>query len=275
MKENMEVKAIPQLTKRFPMREKCKVGLFPFKSCYICGRGMLSQTEGVSDVKKAFKGFKWIEGRQFMLLTKESNESAYIYADEHLPTEHCTCVIPGHLFTPIGTKFNLERSFTPQSENYRNSMYMHPVFPVFSPYLICLDRIISGKDTRTTCMIKNIPNKLNIRQLIEVLTSICYNAFDFVYLRMDFKSNCNNGYAFINFRGAKYIPIFLDAIQGRKWKNFKSEKKGDIAYARIQGLHMLQSRFRRSDILAADKEYWPVIFNKQGEEILASEWKLH
>ncbi|EIJ87697.1 hypothetical protein NEPAR06_0873 [Nematocida parisii] len=262
--------------KRYVLREKTKVGLIPFNSCYICGRGILSEEMGVSDVKSLFKGFKYVDGIKYMLISNECGKSSYIYADEELSTEHCTCVIPYRPFTPVGTLFNLERPFLGNMHSHPfPDVYLIPIFPIYSPYFISVEKIISGKDTRTTCMLKNIPNKLNISQLIEVLTSICYNAFDFVYLRMDFKSNCNNGYAFINFREAKYIPIFLDAIQGRKWKNFKSEKKGDIAYARIQGLHMLQSRFRRSDILAADKEYWPVIFNKKGDQVLASEWKLH
>ncbi|KAI5190401.1 hypothetical protein NEMIN01_1025 [Nematocida minor] len=259
---------------RCPLREKCVVSLLPFTPCYICGRGILSE-ECVSDAKSHFMGFKYIDGTQYMVVDKKTENSVYLYTDEPLNTEYCVCVRPRDAFTPIGTQFNLERSFTRGSSiEYPPLFHLIPDFPVYSPYTISVDSIITGKDKRTTCMIKNIPNKLNIRQLIEVLSSICYNAFDFVYLRMDFKSNCNNGYAFINFRKAKYIPIFLDAIQGKKWKNFRSDKKGDIAYARIQGLRMLQSRFRRSDILAANKEFWPVVFNKNGDEVLATEWKL-
>ncbi|KAH9385152.1 uncharacterized protein NEMAJ01_0048 [Nematocida major] len=279
MAKNTIEKDVPSssLASRQPFREKCRVGLLPCTLCFCCGRGQLSVgNEAVSDVKSVFMGFKYIEGVQHMVVNEQTLKSAYIYKEEALSTEYCTCDLPKSVLAPIGTLFSLENSFSqPKKIVPMPVLHLAPKFPVYSPYAISVDSIISGEDARTTCMIKNIPNKLNIRQLIELLTSICYNSFDFVYLRMDFKSNCNNGYAFINFRKPKYIPIFLDAIQGKRWKNFKSEKRGDIAYARIQGLHMLQSRFRRSDILAAGKEFWPVIFNKKGDEILASEWRLH
>lgn len=275
MKTAQEVAQKKLLSKRMPFQEKYEVGLLPFVSCNICGNGILSQKyKSVSDVKLSFIGFKYIEGTRYMLVKEKTESTAFIYVDEVLCREYCQCASHLRALAPVGTLFNLEKSFVDNRGMYHLPIsYLVPHFPIYTPYAISVDTIITGKDKRTTCMIKNIPNKLNIRQLIEILSLICYNSFDFVYLRMDFKSNCNNGYAFINFRKTKYIPIFLDAIQGKKWKNFKSEKKGDIAYARIQGLRMLQNRFRRSDILGASKDFWPVIFNEKGEEILATEWK--
>ena len=51
-----------------------------------------------------------------------------------------------------------------------------------------LERIDAGLDTRTTVMIKNIPNKLTDRDLIEYINRVCPRKIDFLYLRMDFQN---------------------------------------------------------------------------------------
>jgi hypothetical protein len=51
-----------------------------------------------------------------------------------------------------------------------------------------LDAIAGGGDTRTTVMIKNIPNKMSDRELLAVLDSVVPRAIDFFYLRIDFKT---------------------------------------------------------------------------------------
>lgn len=53
---------------------------------------------------------------------------------------------------------------------------------------IDLDRIAAGADTRTTVMIKNIPNKLSDKDLIEYINRVCPRKIDFLYLRMDFQN---------------------------------------------------------------------------------------
>ena len=53
---------------------------------------------------------------------------------------------------------------------------------------IDLDRIEKGLDTRTTVMIKNIPNKLTDKDLIEYINKVCPRKIDFLYLRMDFQN---------------------------------------------------------------------------------------
>lgn len=53
---------------------------------------------------------------------------------------------------------------------------------------IDLDKIAAGTDTRTTVMIKNIPNKLSDKDLIEFINKVCPRKIDFLYLRMDFQN---------------------------------------------------------------------------------------
>lgn len=64
-------------------------------------------------------------------------------------------------------------------------------------------RIEQGFDARTTCMIKNIPNKYSQALLISFINETHAGLYDFIYLRMDFKNRCNVGYAFINFINPK------------------------------------------------------------------------
>ena len=49
-------------------------------------------------------------------------------------------------------------------------------------------KIEQGLDTRTTVMIKNIPNKMTDKELIAYINKICPRRIDFLYLRMDFQN---------------------------------------------------------------------------------------
>lgn len=51
-----------------------------------------------------------------------------------------------------------------------------------------LDAIESGADTRTTVMVKNIPNKMSDRDLLGFIGRVCPRRIDFLYLRMDFQN---------------------------------------------------------------------------------------
>jgi hypothetical protein len=48
--------------------------------------------------------------------------------------------------------------------------------------------IENGLDTRTTVMIKNIPNKMSDTDLMNFIARVCPRRIDFLYLRMDFQN---------------------------------------------------------------------------------------
>ena len=54
--------------------------------------------------------------------------------------------------------------------------------------LLDIAAIESGMDTRTTVMIKNIPNKMTDRDLKNFIDRVCPRRIDFMYLRMDFQN---------------------------------------------------------------------------------------
>lgn len=54
-------------------------------------------------------------------------------------------------------------------------------------YIIRLDCIKNSEDTRTTIMIKNIPNKYTQKMLIQTIDRKFSGTYDFLYLPIDFK----------------------------------------------------------------------------------------
>ncbi|KAJ8545360.1 hypothetical protein K7X08_017943 [Anisodus acutangulus] len=130
-----------------------------------------------------------------------------------------------------------------------------------------LDKIRSGEDTRTTLMIKNIPNKYTSKMLLAAIDEQHKGTFDFLYLPIDFKNKCNVGYAFINMLSPSLIIPFYEAFNGKKWEKFNSEKVAALAYARIQGKTALVAHFQNSSLMNEDKRCRPILFHSESSEL--------
>ena len=102
-------------------------------------------------------------------------------------------------------------------------------------FIVNLENVISGQDERTTLMIRNIPNKYTSKMLLEKIDRLHCNRWDFFYLPIDLKNNCNVGYAFINFVEPTFIVPFFEDLNAKYWERFNSEKICDLTYGRIQG----------------------------------------
>ncbi|CAI9292990.1 unnamed protein product [Lactuca saligna] len=134
-----------------------------------------------------------------------------------------------------------------------------------------LDKITSGEDTRTTLMIKNIPNKYTSKMLLAAIDENHSGTYDFLYLPIDFKNKCNVGYAFINMLSPTHIVPFYQAFNGKKWEKFNSEKVASLAYARIQGKSALVTHFQNSSLMNEDKRCRPILFHSEGSEVTDQE----
>ncbi|KAJ6472524.1 RNA recognition motif 2-domain-containing protein [Mycena sanguinolenta] len=130
---------------------------------------------------------------------------------------------------------------------------------------LSLARIEDGQDTRTTVMIKNIPNEMTDQDLMAYIGSVCARKIDF-YLRMDFTNGCNVGYAFVNFITVQDLLHFAKAKLGEKWNIFSSEKALQMSYANYQGKEALVEKFKNSCIMDESLAWQPKIFYTDGPE---------
>uniref|UniRef100_A0A0D9VKB2 RRM domain-containing protein n=1 Tax=Leersia perrieri TaxID=77586 RepID=A0A0D9VKB2_9ORYZ len=162
------------------------------------------------------------------------------------------------------SSFGLDTSI----ERGRNRRVDSSVFQADSKkqYQLDLEKIRKGDDTRTTLMIKNIPNKYTSKMLLAAIDEFHKGTYDFFYLPIDFKNKCNVGYAFINMISPVHIASFYQAFNGKKWEKFNSEKVASLAYARIQGRTALISHFQNSSLMNEDKRCRPILFHSNGPE---------
>ncbi|KAH9465924.1 hypothetical protein Pst134EA_013780 [Puccinia striiformis f. sp. tritici] len=188
-----------------------------------------------------------------------------IHTPTPLPGDSMGCgasqIVPPDLFgSPLR---NLDHQMSPHPPT-ANRPRAFP-FPGVPPSNVMdLDRIECGSDPRTTCMIKNIPNKITDEMLFNFINDICPRGFDFLYLRMDFKARLNVGYAFINFLSVENVLKFAKAKLGVKWGVFLSEKTVQMCYASIQGKENLIEKFRNSAIMEEEESFRPKIYHSSG-----------
>ena len=95
--------------------------------------------------------------------------SIYVATRQSTPSSHESASSPSQL--KMGTSMN---NNTPSGVSDRNQLN--------------IARIEDGQDTRTTVMIKNIPNKMSHADLEAYIAKVCPRRIDFMYLRMDFQN---------------------------------------------------------------------------------------
>lgn len=107
--------------------------------------------------------------------------------------------------------------------------------------------------SKTTVMLRNLPNKYNQQMLLEDLnTSGFLGTFDFLYLPIDPETNANRGYCFINFTDPSFAWMLKCTYEGRKMGRFNSDKVVSVAPAALQGFeanyaHYSTARVNRGD----------------------------
>ena len=131
-----------------------------------------------------------------------------------------------------------------------------------------LDAVEGGLDSRTSLMVRNIPNKYTQNMLLSEFAENGHGpgVIDFFYLPIDFKNRCNRGYAFINFIDYRDILAFHKQYYGKHWRTFNSDKICDVTYARIQGKAAMLKRFENSALMEKDEEYKPLVFSSSGPD---------
>ncbi|KAK4740709.1 hypothetical protein SAY87_024297 [Trapa incisa] len=150
-----------------------------------------------------------------------------------------------------------------------------PVKKMDSRFDITVGETSNAVDSRTTLMIKNIPNKYSQKLLLNMLDNHCiscneqigeesadqpFSSYDFVYLPIDFNNKCNVGYGFVNMTSPQAARRLYKAFHLRHWEVFNSRKICEVTYARIQGLEALKEHFRNSKFPCEVDHYLPVVF---------------
>ncbi|GAA0155004.1 RNA metabolism protein [Lithospermum erythrorhizon] len=145
-------------------------------------------------------------------------------------------------------------------------------------FLINEDAIMESSncnDSRTTVMIKNIPNKYSQKLLLNMLDNHCIrcneqiadgddqplSSYDFVYLPIDFMNKCNVGYGFVNMTSPEATLRIYKAFHHETWEVFNSRKICEVTYARLQGVEALREHFKNSKFPCDADEYMPVTFS--------------
>jgi len=162
-----------------------------------------------------------------------------------------------------GLSLNVGEIERGRSQRFENTAYQTESKMQFE---LDLEKIGNGEDSRTTLMIKNIPNKYTSKMLLLAIDETHKGTYDFLYLPIDFKNKCNVGYAFINMLSPSHIISFYKAFNGKKWEKFNSEKVAFLAYARIQGRSALVAHFQNSSLMNEDKRCRPILFHSEGTE---------
>ncbi|KAL0720298.1 hypothetical protein Bca4012_034897 [Brassica carinata] len=133
-------------------------------------------------------------------------------------------------------------------------------------YHIDLDRIATGDDTRTTLIIKNIPNKYSYKMLVAEIDEKHKGDYDFLCLPIEFKNKCNMGYAFVNMVSPLHIVPFQQTFNGKSWEKFNSGKVASLAYAEIQGKSALASYMQNPSPMKDENHLFPQVSHHNGQD---------
>jgi len=101
-------------------------------------------------------------------------------------------------------------------------------------------------EIRTTVMVCNIPNRYTRSELMDELDAkeTLVGAYNFLYLPIDFKNNCNLGYAFVNMRTTNHVLAMYETMQGSHWElSVRSSKICKLKWGRVQGKEALLGHF--------------------------------
>ena len=124
-----------------------------------------------------------------------------------------------------------------------------------------LEAVASGKDRRTTLMIKNIPNAFSRETILANIDRCCRNKYDFFYLPIDQKTNCNLGYGYINMIDLDSVCTMYREFHGKRWSNTRSVKVCTICYGRLQsGNENLVEYCSDWSVMTSDEKYHPLFF---------------
>jgi hypothetical protein len=119
----------------------------------------------------------------------------------------------------------------------------------------------------TTIMLRNIPNRYTNGQLIVELNEEGFaGTYNFLYVPIDFRNNCNVGYAFVNFLTEDWCQSFSEHMEGYRFQRFNSAKRACCVPAYVQGLEANVEHYRSTLVGSDEPLHRPVVFHN-GQQI--------
>merc|ERR1712072_1490750 len=114
-------------------------------------------------------------------------------------------------------------------------------------------------------MLRNLPSSFTRAKLIDTLDSCgFFQAANFVYLPVDFKSGAGLGYAFVNYNNSSDAVSAMQGLHGfAGWADATSHKVLDVCWSDPhQGIDTLVDRYRNSQVQhhSVQDEYKPALF---------------
>ena len=108
---------------------------------------------------------------------------------------------------------------------------------------IDLEKILTGEETRTRLMVKNIPCRYTHNEIKNDFEKNHKNHFNDLKLPSDKTNNpekTNKSYCFINFRHVLFVYDFVHDKKNYHWPLYSSDKTIDIHYAKEQPIKNLK-----------------------------------
>jgi len=119
-------------------------------------------------------------------------------------------------------------------------------------------------ESRTTVMLRNLPNTLTRDMLLQHLDSVGFTGqFDLVYIPVDFSTGAGLGYAFINMIAPASVNGLWEAFDGLASWSVDSDKVCTVSWSDPhQGLNAHIERYRNSPVMHPDvpDEWKPALF---------------
>lgn len=118
--------------------------------------------------------------------------------------------------------------------------------------------------TRTTLMLRNLPNDYTRGMLLELLDAVGFaGQYDLVYLPVDFGTGAGLGYAFVNLHSPADAEYLASCLSGFSQWVIPSEKVCEVAWSQPhQGFAAHVERYRNSPVMhpAVPDEWKPAVF---------------
>merc|ERR1711924_493968 len=132
--------------------------------------------------------------------------------------------------------------------------------PVWNPVSVCGD-VQAAKDARTTMIMRNLPNNYSRKMVLELLDSHgLAGKYNFFYLPIDFQTESNLGYAFVNLVSNADALLAQSLLGGFCNWEISSRKVLEVAWSEFsQGLDANIRRYQNSSVFheSVPEEFQP------------------